>query len=390
MDDVSPVAETKTNEGSLSNRPFNLMAFHFLTANCDAHSGNILTSKINGQAIAIDNGSAFAPDKGYRYPSCHYYKEFLKRGPAFFVSSPEFMEALKQKFSDALIDTKYRKILAIDSPDTSKSSQRKLLDSKIQRIKENRDILLSIAGNPQYNPLAREKGYSIREANIQALEGIPLTKSSDFEFLQTNKSVTGPDAQREIVIIPWIRDFDFAKEKGLIYENVSVSQLPREKSYTFLMTESGNIRFGQTENGWEVGTKHWHLAQNESSKGAGELQIDDQGNIEFNLLSGTYTRQLSKEIQNKLKDKLQLFFSRQVPRAIVTFHKDALIPERTVPSNQTIREMCAEGSLFLKAPLIAGRDEFCKRSDILKAIQMAVGTQKDGARERLEANQSVD
>lgn len=85
---------------------------------------------------------------------------------------------------------------------------------------------------------------------------------------------------------------EIAKSQGKLFEGVTAKELPKGKSYTYIVKSDGKMVFGQVDDGWEVGVKHAHLANGEDVMAAGELSIDASGAFRWNLESGSYTRKL--------------------------------------------------------------------------------------------------
>tara|TARA_Y100000590_G_scaffold470454_1_gene665268 strand:+ start:148220 stop:149482 length:1263 start_codon:yes stop_codon:yes gene_type:complete len=98
-----------------------------------------------------------------------------------------------------------------------------------------------------------------------------------------------------------VDDRNIAIAQGKLFDNVSAAELPRGKSYTYIVKEDGRMVFGQVEDGWEVGVKHAHLANGEKVVAAGEISIDGSGAFKWNLESGSYTRKLVQSNQTTME-----------------------------------------------------------------------------------------
>ena len=91
-------------------------------------------------------------------------------------------------------------------------------------------------------------------------------------------------------------DRDFAIANSLIYEGVSPSSLPRQRTYTFIILDDGTAVFGEVNTALEFGTKHFQLANGRPVKAAGELHIAENGVYHYTS-DGTTFWQIAYMIQ---------------------------------------------------------------------------------------------
>jgi hypothetical protein len=87
-----------------------------------------------------------------------------------------------------------------------------------------------------------------------------------------------------------IDDLEYAKKIGTFFPNEQIGLLKPNKTYAFVITEDGQFTLGLIENAWEFGVKHLNLAQGNTVYAAGELYVGKDGNLSFNLVSGTFMR----------------------------------------------------------------------------------------------------
>lgn len=135
----------------------------------------------------------------------------------------------------------------------------------------------------------------------------------------------------------------YAVQSGRIRENVPVSSLEKNNSYTYVVTDSGEVVFGRVDNAIEYGVKHLNLANGRPVVAAGEIKINNQGQIEYNLESGSFTRALvqqkgvsQEELQRKMRE---LFLSQGA--SDLRYTNDILVPSRA-PTRQELISMCAD------------------------------------------------
>jgi hypothetical protein len=120
----------------------------------------------------------------------------------------------------------------------------------------------------------------------------------------------------------------------------SLDKLPRNSHFTFVITDSGQHRYGKVIDGWEVGVKHVNIAQGEDCCCAGELKISRRGHITFNLNSGTFTKELVETGRASMDDlarRTQDFFKTLTTKRI-TYTKDVILPAR-MPTIEELRKL---------------------------------------------------
>jgi hypothetical protein len=104
----------------------------------------------------------------------------------------------------------------------------------------------------------------------------------------------------------------FAKAQGLLYENAPLTSLPRDRTYNYVILEDGSFVFGQETNALELGTKHVHLANGRGVVSAGEVRVDADGTFLLNNVSGSFARDLAKELGDQdLRSRTEKAFAAQ-------------------------------------------------------------------------------
>lgn len=118
-------------------------------------------------------------------------------------------------------------------------------------------------------------------------------------------------------------------------------------TYNYLITRNGELVVGKVSDRFERGVKHYDLANGREGVVAGEIKISSDGGFQFNIESGTYSRDLieKKNVSSTLLEKkagqaLQFFMGRRGK-----YSKEKLSPDR-FPDLSTIRKYCNE-RLFL-------------------------------------------
>jgi hypothetical protein len=117
----------------------------------------------------------------------------------------------------------------------------------------------------------------------------PLGEKQSFQRNEITKFLRAPDnSQTPFPISYDVSDREFGIREKRIFEDSSVLDLT-EGSYTFLITLDGHIVFGKVIDYWEFGVKHIHLANSRPVLVAGEMKINPNKSIQFNLDSGSFT-----------------------------------------------------------------------------------------------------
>lgn len=142
-----------------------------------------------------------------------------------------------------------------------------------------------------------------------------------------------------------LADREYAIKAGLLYEGMSIDQLPKGRRYSYVILENGTQVFGHVDNGFEFGVKHGHLANGRPVFVAGEVDIDATGNITYNLLSGTFTEKIianSKkgthaETEN-LRTKVKYIFGSETKNQVQ--YTDEVLLSKELPDGDLKRRYC--------------------------------------------------
>ena len=105
-----------------------------------------------------------------------------------------------------------------------------------------------------------------------------------YRWTESNRPVLGHDYP----LIHHVKDFKMAKKQGRIFINPNLAELPPGQ-YLFILNEHDDWIFGLDIDRYEIGVKHFVLAQEEGVRIAGEWTKGL-----YNVESGTYSRQLEK------------------------------------------------------------------------------------------------
>ncbi|MBF0208181.1 MAG: protein kinase [Oligoflexia bacterium] len=73
--------------------------------------------------------------------------------------------------------------------------------------------------------------------------------------------------------------------------------------YNYTLTEDGKVTLGLVSNALEIGAKHIHLANGRRVLIAGELQSYADGRIQFNVESGSFSKEIASTICNRIVPK---------------------------------------------------------------------------------------
>jgi len=140
-----------------------------------------------------------------------------------------------------------------------------------------------------------------------------------------------------------VDDRNIAIAQGKLFDNVSAADLPRGKSYTYIVKSDGKMVFGQVDDGWEVGVKHAHLANGEKVVAAGEISIDASGAFKWNLESGSFTRKLVQGKQTNmevLEKQMRTVFDKQFGNS--GHFVDDILLNSDPPNMAQVKIFCAD------------------------------------------------
>lgn len=138
-------------------------------------------------------------------------------------------------------------------------------------------------------------------------------------------------------------DREIARMQGKLFEGVSPSDLPKGKSYTYIVKEDGKMVFGQVDDGWEVGVKHAHLANGDNVLVAGEISLDASGAYKWNLESGSYTRKILQGGQTDmatLEKQMTQVFNEKLGAS--GQYVDDVLLNSGPPSMSNVKILCAD------------------------------------------------
>ncbi len=150
-----------------------------------------------------------------------------------------------------------------------------------------------------------------------------------------------------------LQDRRYSPEK--IFENIKITDLPKSKGYTYVITQTGELIFGMVDNVFEFGVKHFHIANGRRIILAGELSVSSSGRILFNLESGSFTRHIiqewirrgvsRQEIKRRFISQLIALFETENLNAVYT--QTILIPTSD-PSASEKSKLCASTIFTLR------------------------------------------
>lgn len=110
--------------------------------------------------------------------------------------------------------------------------------------------------------------------------------------------------------------------------------------YTYAVLDDGTLVTAKVHDAWEVGAKHVNLANGRKVGVAGELKVLDDGSYQYNILSGSYSRQLisyrgisPSVLTDRAGQTLNSYFPKQKGYAT----PDELLPSRPPSLTQIVR-----------------------------------------------------
>lgn len=145
-----------------------------------------------------------------------------------------------------------------------------------------------------------------------------------------------------------IEGVGYAEKKNRIFRNIPPKDLPRGHSYNFIIFASGDYIFGMVEDNWEYGAKHLQIAQGNPVLAAGEFYLDQNGQYNFNILSGSLVLAILHkypEYQTVLKSSVTHFFNEEM-RSEVAISDKGLLPH-SLPTLDEQNGLCSEAYFYL-------------------------------------------
>jgi hypothetical protein len=124
---------------------------------------------------------------------------------------------------------------------------------------------------------------------------------------------------------------NLAIKQGRLFEDARITDLPKGRTYSYVILDDGTKVFGDIRNGLEYGVKHIHLANGRAVVAAGELSVDASGAYSYNLLSGSYTMKMIKAEQTtstKLKELIEKAFTQEAGPG--TYTSKTILPAEDV------------------------------------------------------------
>ncbi len=196
-----------------------------------------------------------------------------------------------------------------------------------------------------YNNLTK----SLKE-NLKLLSPLSQTINQTqlrLEYIPDSK----PNSRRVVnVIYNYLSDRKLREADGAILEKCQFDTLLHGKQYNFIILPSGQIVCGLVENSWEIGVKHISLANKNLVLIAGEVLIDDQGKIIFNLSSGAFTMSRIEHQSEAQKNQFIVENSELIlaslkefskPNTYITFVRYGF--HRNPPDASEIKALCNKG-----------------------------------------------
>jgi hypothetical protein len=107
--------------------------------------------------------------------------------------------------------------------------------------------------------------------------------------------------------------------------------------YTFIVLEDGTLVTGQVTDSLELGVKHFHLANGRRVVTAGELNIWNNGNAQFNVTSGTFSLRMINQgsvTQADLISRTGLYLQNSMNRSVTYANNQDLLPSTPISGNQ--------------------------------------------------------
>ncbi|NCN27830.1 hypothetical protein GW915_09670 [bacterium] len=218
--------------------------------------------------------------------------------------------------------------------DLNNPSYKKLISPlSLSRNGKTQDEILHVKMRKQYNITVRDTGD----------QAINIRRGTNGERLQ---------------IIHDFKDRQEAIRSGRIIENANISQLP-SGHYTYTLHPNGNITVGRVNNSLEPGVKHFQIAGEQPVSAAGEMQINPDGSIQYNLSSGTFSRIIKEKYDLDDRDLADMVVPvfRDMGVSRLYYNPRNLLPSTPELSLRTRAEM----------PAFCDRNpQFCERPDSIR------------------------
>jgi hypothetical protein len=237
-------------------------------------------------------------------------------------------------------------VLTVDS--ASKTSQLKALNDETQKIQiaapAKARAPSSVGTTEATTPSA---ALATRENIKSSFQGVTSLEDKNKGMLLKAERRLSADVAQEmgaeegklIGIVYGATTRKVAAAQGRLFEDTPVSQL-KPGTYTYVITQDGKATYGRVEDTWEVGVKHAQLANGRKILSAGEVKVDPDGEISYNLASGTYMVGVDDSARRLATGK---FFAAEAPGRSVrmTSSQTSMLP-RNSPDLKTVRGYCAQ------------------------------------------------
>jgi ankyrin repeat protein len=193
----------------------------------------------------------------------------------------------------------------------------------------------------------------------QLFLGMPSIESS-LANIVTDRVVSYTKADGQKVNVNLKMNFKknrkWGKDHSLIHEKCDPSTLPHGL-YNFLVLETGETVCAEIKTSWEIGSKHASLAKGRVH-GAGELRIDRNGAMSYNIDSGTFTYPIcswyhgaatEEQCLANIREKFKILFDPDGTKKL-TYQEDAF-PRRD-PLESEVLEYCRDHQFKADNPKI--------------------------------------
>lgn len=156
----------------------------------------------------------------------------------------------------------------------------------------------------------------------------------DYRSTESNRPVLGHDYP----LIHHVKDFKLAQKQGRIFINPNLAELPAGQ-YLFILNENNDWIFGRDIDRYEIGVKHFVMAQQGGVRAAGEWTAGL-----FNLESGTYSREIEKldpTYHSQMIAFIRPVFAR-MGDPNVAYTKDKIVHKASKETIKDLLEYCAD------------------------------------------------
>jgi hypothetical protein len=265
--------------------------------------------------VAIDNEAGFSSDCG----SLDVLADYLEldadiRNKLFEVTPDQVRDTLKKYLSDSIVDKVVNRFEAL---------QKELTELDICMLK--------------YDPSTLDKLHLGRLTYFKQLAYCLEPSKNNVEV----EVVVSLSPYRADVMTHSMDSIKYAQEKNYYYKDSSVNHLKRDETYNYVITTQGEIDFGRVRDRFEYGSKHLTLAQGRPILGAGEIRIEQDGQYEFNVQSGSIVLPLIVKYPSyeaTLERSVRAVFLKEFGYSGI-FGKQTLVP-KTPPTSTELRSLC--------------------------------------------------